>query len=74
MESNIPQQHIEFCKAVAKLATEFKLNSVGLTFQPGYQDQWHDQIQMSWTQGRHGAERNNLTVTSTVQVRAAIDA
>lgn len=72
-ESNIPQHHIEFCKAVAKLAAAHGLSSMGMTFRPGYQDDWCDQIQMNWDQGRHGDSRHRLTVSSTVNLTTTFD-
>ena len=72
-ESNIPQRHIDFCKAVAKLAAEHGLNSLGMTFRPGYSDEWRDQIQMAWDQGRHGADKRRLTVSSTVTLATAVE-
>jgi len=72
-ESNIPQRHIDFCKAVAKLAAEHGLNSLGMSFRPGYADEWNGQIQMNWDQGRHGDSRHRLTVSSTVQLTTTFD-
>lgn len=66
----IPQKHIDFCKAVAKLAAEAEYNSLNLTFNPGYEDDWNSQIQMRWAFGRHGEDAQRVFVSSTLNVHA----
>lgn len=69
----IPQSHVEFCKEVAKLAAKHNLNKFGLTFQPGFDDEWRDQITVNWECGRHGDAIQNLRISSTVLVFAKVD-
>jgi hypothetical protein len=66
----IPQKHIDFCKAVAKLAAEAGYYRLGMTLSPGYNDEWSDQLQMNWDSGRHGSYAHKVIVSSTVTVRA----
>lgn len=66
----IPQKHIDFCKAVAKLAAEAGYYRAGLTFTPGYDDEWSEPLQMHWESGRHGDSSHKVVVSSTVTVRA----
>lgn len=73
----IPEKYIEFCKAVAKMARDAGLDSVGLTIHPGFHDRfsdggWNDTIQMNWNMGRHGDDSRNMAITSTVTVRAKL--
>ena len=68
-EKMIPAKHVAFCQAVAKLAAECRLNSLGMTFKPGYGDEWNDPIQMAWESGRHGEDEKRVIITSTVMVR-----
>jgi hypothetical protein len=65
----IPQKHIDFCRAVAKLAADAGYYRLGLSFTPGYDDEWSDQLQMNWDSGRHGDSAHKVVVTSTVTVR-----
>jgi hypothetical protein len=66
----IPQKHIDFCKAVAKLAADAGYYKFSLTFTPGFHDEWSDQLQMHWDSGRHGDTAHRVIVSSTVTVRA----
>ena len=68
----IPDIHIDFCRAVAELARKYELNRATLQFQPGYADDWRDEITMNWEQGRHGDDSGSLIITSTVLVRTKI--
>ena len=68
-EKMIPTKHVAFCKEVAKLAAKCGLNSLGMTFKPGYGDGWNDPIQMAWERGRHGEDGKRVVITSTVMVR-----
>jgi hypothetical protein len=70
--SAIPEKHIEFCRAIAKLAKEAGIDRASITFNPGIHDEWRDEIQMHWSQGRHGEDSRRIYVTSTVQVRAEL--
>ena len=71
--SVIPENHIAFCKAVAQLCRDHKMERVGLTYTPSFRDPWSDPIQMVWEQGRHGEDSDKLTITSTVQLRAVLN-
>jgi len=65
---NIPEHHLEFCRAVAKLAASHNVEKFHIQFQPSYEDAWHSEIQMRWANGRHGEDSRNVSVTSTVVV------
>jgi len=69
----IPDHHIAFCKAIAKLCREYKMDRVGLNYRPPFQDTWRDEIQMVWEQGRHGEASDKLSITSTVRVHTTLD-
>lgn len=70
--SAIPEKHLDFCRAVAELARSAGIGRAALTFHPSFDDEWRDQIQMQWEQGRHGEDSRRIYVTSTVQVREEI--
>lgn len=73
MTHSIPEQHQEFCKAVARLCREYGLRHFEGAFNPAYGDQWKARIQFSWDQGRHGADAGGVTITSTLDVFTEID-
>lgn len=64
----IPEKHQEFCKAVARLCRKHGLNRFGGSYTPDFTDDWRDQIQFVWEQGRHGEDSDKLRITSTVTV------
>lgn len=70
----IPEAYVEFCKTVARLGREAGFESIGLTIRPGFRQDWSDPIQMNWQQGRHGDDSLNMAITSTVMIRANLDA
>lgn len=67
---DIPERHQAFCKAVAALAREHKLDKFSGMFTPGFKDadRWQDQIEFSWEQGRHGEDSDKIFMSSTKRV------
>jgi hypothetical protein len=65
---SIPEKHLEFCRAVAALASAHGVDMFGLSFTPSFDDEWRDKITMNWSQGRHGDDAQKVHVSSTVQV------
>jgi hypothetical protein len=70
--SAIPASHLDFCREVGRLAKEHRLNRVTITFQPGFRDEWRDQISATWESGRHEEEVGIIHVESTVRVHTSI--
>ena len=70
--SAIPERHLDFCRAVARLAKEHGLNRLTITFEPPFRDEWRDQIQATWEQGRHGEDAGRIFIQSTVRVHTQI--
>jgi hypothetical protein len=70
--SPIPERHLAFCRAVARLAREHGLNGLGVTFTPPFQDEWNDQISFRWEQGRHGESSGRIFIESTARVHTQI--
>lgn len=66
--TSIPKNHVDFCKAVAKLAAEHQLNSFALSFKPRFDDPWRSEITANWCNGRHGDDMDGIRISSTVQV------
>ena len=66
--SQIPKKHIDFCKAVAKLAAENDLNDFSISFKPAFNDGWRDSISANWSSGRHRDGMNEIRISSNVQV------
>lgn len=72
-ETVIPAEYVEFCKKVAELAAEAKLNCLSLKFTPGfYGPRWGNDINMHWDSGRHGDSAKKICITSEVIVRAEV--
>ena len=70
--SAIPEKHLDFCRAVAALAAAAGIGRASMTFTPGFGDEWRDEIQLVWEQGRHGEDSRRVFVTSTVRVHATV--
>lgn len=64
----IPEELQEVCKAIAKVAKEYKLTNLSGKFSPDYGSRWRDDVHFNWTSGRHGAESNTLRISSQVWV------
>lgn len=66
----IPQEQIDFCRAVAKLAVEHGCTEFTLTYNaskfyaPDGHDDWSDQIVCGWNGQRHN-ENKQMHITST---------
>lgn len=70
-KDTIPEEDQEFCRKVARLAREHGLHDMRMQFTP--RSEWPSQIEMSWSQGRHGEDSGEVTLTSTVHIRQDID-
>ena len=68
----IPAELVQFCKEVARLAAQYELSRLNMTFNPGFNTPWRDAIQMAWDSGRHGDNAHRLNITSTVMVQAEV--
>lgn len=71
--TSIPENHIEFCREVAKLCRKYGLNSFGGTYSPGYGDPWRGNIGFRWESGRHEADTGKVAIWSELRVNANID-
>jgi hypothetical protein len=70
---DIPEPHVEFCRAVARLARDHKLYRFTGQFRPGYDDAWHGDITFSWESGRHGEDEGKIAIQSQVWVNTNVD-
>lgn len=69
----IPQPHIEFCQAVARLCRDYKMNNCDLSYDPELlHDPWPSKIHMRWQQGRHGEESDRMSIHSDVTVQTRL--
>ncbi len=69
----IPAEYVEFCKKVAALAAEAKLNRMSMKITPGfYGAKWQSDINMHWDNGRHGDSAHRLHISSEVTVQATV--
>lgn len=68
---NIPANHLAFCKAVARVCKEHGINNLSATYRPGWEDGWHADIRLRWTQGRHGADSDRVEIGSTIEVNVS---
>jgi hypothetical protein len=64
----IPDEYVEFCKEVAKMAAKLQLYRMSMSIQPGYDSTWRSNITMSWASGRHGDEAEQVRISSQVDV------
>ena len=72
-EKHIPQKYLDLCAEVAALCRAADLTRAGFAFTPGHESQWHDQIQMSWSAGRHDEDVDRFTVSSTLLLTERIE-
>jgi hypothetical protein len=70
---SIPENHIAFCRAIARLCREHKMRRVGVNYSPGFDDAWGGDIAMSWEQGRHGEDAGKLSISSNVMAHVRLD-
>jgi hypothetical protein len=68
----IPENHQEFCKAIARLCREYEMQKVHLTYTPRFRDPWDGNIAMSWEEGRHGEDSDKIFISSEVRVYARL--
>ena len=68
----IPVHHQEFCKAIARVAREHGMENFSGSYRPKFRDAWHDQINFSWEQGRHGEDSDRLHITSSMHVHTTL--
>ena len=68
----IPERHQEFCKAVARLCREHSMESVTITYRPGFGDEWDGDISAMWEQGRHGEDSDRIYISSNVRVHTRL--
>ncbi len=70
----IPQKYQDFCRAVGRLAREHGLSDFyGKFSPPTLATDWHNIIEFTWTQGRHGVDAANISITSQVWLSSKID-
>jgi hypothetical protein len=69
----LPENHVEFCKALARVAREYGIDNLNGSYSPGWKDPWPNNITFSWSQGRHGADADKIWINSSVDVRAKVD-
>ena len=72
-ENTIPKEHQEFCKAVARLCREYKLQDFAAQYSPGHADPWDARIEFSWASGRHFADIGKVSIVSTLRVHTDVD-
>ncbi len=70
--STIPERHIEFCRALARVAREHGMQKMNGEYRPNFQDGWDGDIQFVWEQGRHGEDSDKLFVQSNIRVHTKI--
>lgn len=71
-ETSIPEKHVEFAKAVARLAKEMGIQNMNVTYRPSYfRDDWKGDISIYWEQGRHGEDADKVRVSSTETVHVS---
>lgn len=71
--SDIPQRYVDFCRAVSRLAKEYKLHNLKADFNPDFDDPWHERIEMFWASGRHYADVNKVHITSTRYLNTTVE-
>jgi len=71
---NIPEKHVEFCKAVSRLCKEHGIGNLSATYRPDWQDEWKSDIRLRWTQGRHGEDSGRVEIGSTIEVHLSAEA
>lgn len=70
--TNIPEKHVEFSKAVARLAKEHGIQNMNVTYRPSYfGGDWQGDIAIYWEQGRHGADAGKVRISSTETIHVS---
>lgn len=69
----IPANHVEFCKALARVAREHGIDNLNGSYSPDHNDPWPNMVNFSWSQGRHGADAEKIWINSSIDVRAKVD-
>ncbi len=68
----IPDNHVEFCKALAVLCKQHSLRRFSATYSPSFDDELNDDVTFSWNSGRHEEDAGNFAVSSVLRVWATI--
>jgi hypothetical protein len=68
----IPAKHVEFCRALARIAREHGMQKFSVSYNPDFQDEWNDTITMQWEQGRHGEDSDRMFIQSNVTVHTRL--
>lgn len=71
-ERNLPERHVEICRAFAAVAKKYGLDNCTVRYRPGFGDEWRNDVTVAWEQGRHGADVEKLFIESTVRVWARL--
>lgn len=69
--SAVKQHHIDFARAVVKLAREHKMDNLHLRFQDSISQRdfaSYEQMSMYWAEGRHG-DQNDISINCQAQVK-----
>jgi hypothetical protein len=64
----IPDRFVDFCKEVGRLAREMDVTNCDVKITPAWNDEWRGEVTCHWTRGRHGADRDKLTVTTSRRI------
>lgn len=72
-ESPIPANHVEFCKAIARVCREYEVQHFRGTFRPGWRDPWREEISLTFQEGRHGVQTGEVYIEATQRVNVKID-
>ena len=62
----LPKNHIDFCRVVARLARKHRVHDFHLKLRPGYKDDWRHHIECFFEQGRHGDANRKIRIVSTI--------
>lgn len=63
---NIPEDLINICRDIAKVAQ--KHNLININGRLTHSSQWGGDLTFNWSAGRHGEDSNELTVSSEFRV------
>lgn len=66
LPAKIPERYVELARKIRDLATEAGLYELTVRMRPGFKGDWNEDINMTWTSGRHEADVKKFQLQSTL--------
>ncbi len=71
--TGMPERYRSFAQEVCQLAKKYKFNEFHCELRPGFgHNDWPNPIHINWSQGRHGADNNEMRISSNLNFTLSI--